>query len=153
MTIDHDQLRQRIQAIIDADKDLSVRSVSIASGSDSWLHKFMTSDASMKLVQLNKLAEALGVSSEWLLFGNQERAEISDAQIDQLTAIALDEIQPGAPLSEIRTAVAGALRAQLARVLSGQLAPSRLDEATAPGTAAQSPAPTKRSAPAGSRTT
>jgi len=108
---------------------------------------------SLTLDTIAKLEEPLGVDAHWIIFGEEKPEAVSDAQLDQLTAIALDEIQPGAPLSEIRTAVAGALRAQLARVLSGQLAPPRSVEETAPDTGAQSPAPTKRSSPAKSRTT
>lgn len=145
MPIDHDQIRQRIKSVIDADDELSLRSVSLASGSDSWLHKFMTSDASMKLTQAEKLADALGVSADWLLFGEREASLSADA-VQQMIDTALEEIQPGMSLAEIRRAAASALHAQLERHLSHGGLVANEGQASVPDTAVQSPAPTKRSA-------
>lgn len=72
-------IRQRIQSIIDANPDMTARSVSLAAGfSDSMVHKFMTGQTrSMTLESLDKLAEALGVSARWLAYGDGPR-EVPD---------------------------------------------------------------------------
>lgn len=65
-------IRQRIQSVIDATPGMSPRSVSLAAGfSDSMVHKFLTGQTqSMTLDNVNKLAEALGVTGRWLAYGD-----------------------------------------------------------------------------------
>lgn len=64
--------------MIDANPEMSVRSVSLAAGlSDSALHKFLTGATdSLTLKTVDKLAEALGVDAQWLAYGegSPERA-------------------------------------------------------------------------------
>lgn len=64
-------IRARIQAVIDAKAELTVRNVSLAAGlSDSALHKFLTGATnSMTLETVDKIAEALGVDPAWLAHG------------------------------------------------------------------------------------
>jgi transcriptional regulator with XRE-family HTH domain len=73
-------VKQRIRDIIEANDDMTVRSVSLAAGlSDSLLHKFLSNeDQSMTIRNLDKVAEALGVSARFLLFGDDQPAEIID---------------------------------------------------------------------------
>ncbi len=61
-------VKQRIREIIAARDDLSVRGVSLKAGmSDSALHKFLTTDASMSIANLERVAEAMGVTVVSLL--------------------------------------------------------------------------------------
>jgi len=153
MPIDHDTIRDRIKQQIEARADLTVRNVSLAIGSDSALHKFLTgANASIKLETVSNIADAIGVSLPWLLFGAEvesNEATVSEGQIAAIASRALDEIQAGMPLAEIRPAVEATLRAQLGLVLSGQLArPTRQDASSAPGAAIQAAVPTTEAAPA-----
>ena len=68
-------IRERIQSIIDANDEMTVRSVSLAAGfSDSMVHKFLTGQTqSMTLDNVNKLAAALGVNPRWLAYGDGPR--------------------------------------------------------------------------------
>jgi phage tail sheath gpL-like len=64
-------IRDRIKAVIEADPEKTVRSVSLAAGlSDSALHKFLTGATdSITLKTVDKLAESLGVDVVWLAYG------------------------------------------------------------------------------------
>jgi transcriptional regulator with XRE-family HTH domain len=64
-------IRARILSTIEANPDMTVRSVSLAAGlSDSALHKFLSgATESITLKTLEKLADALGVDARWLAFG------------------------------------------------------------------------------------
>src|SRR5690606_25184563 len=81
-------IRDRIRSIIDANPDMSVRSVSLAAGlSDSLLHKFLKgSTDSITLKTVDKLAEALGVDPVWLAYGEggPERASSISALFDKI---------------------------------------------------------------------
>lgn len=72
--------RARINAIINADDDLSVRNVSLKAGlSDSALNKLLKGDVrSPTLETIEKLAEALDVDARWLAFGEGERERYAD---------------------------------------------------------------------------
>lgn len=76
-------IRARIRSVIDANPEMSPRSVSLAAGlSDSMLHKFLTgSTTSMTLDTVAKLAEALGVDETWLAYGkgDPERTTPADS--------------------------------------------------------------------------
>lgn len=69
-------VKQRIRVIIDSRPDLTIRGVSLASGmSDSALHKFLTNQTqSMTIDNLERIAEAMGISLRVLLF--DEEADI-----------------------------------------------------------------------------
>ena len=71
-------LRQRIDRAMKA-KDLTLRGVSLAAGlSDSMLHKFMTGQTrSITVDNLEKVAEALGVSLRHLMFGDPDEEKVS----------------------------------------------------------------------------
>ena len=64
-------MRERIKYVIDATPGLSVRSVSLTAGlSDSMLHKFLKGGTdSMTIKTAEKLADALQVDPQWLIFG------------------------------------------------------------------------------------
>jgi len=66
------EIRDRILHVIDQNPDFSVRKVSLMAGlSDSMLHKFLKgSTRSMTVENLENIAEALGVDSRWLIFGD-----------------------------------------------------------------------------------
>lgn len=154
MPVDHDEIRSRISSTIEARDDLTVRGVSLAIGSDSLLHKFLSgANKSIKLETIAAIADAMDVTLSWLLFGAElgpSETVLSGRQLDAIADRALDEIQPGMSLAEIRPAVAAALRAQLELVLSGRLGHHEgEDTLPAHGEAARSAAPTKGSAPAG----
>jgi len=82
-------MRERIKATIDANPELSVRSVSLAAGmSDSLLGKFLKGDNdSMTIKTAEKLADALGVDARWLIFGEGDADRATDvaAQIERLS--------------------------------------------------------------------
>lgn len=67
-------MRQRIQAEIDQRPDMTIRKLSLDAGmSDSALHKFMTGQTkSLTVDNLEKIAEALGISVRNLWFGAAE---------------------------------------------------------------------------------
>lgn len=73
-------MRERIKAIIEADASLSVRSVSLAAGlSDSMLQKFLRGGTdSMTIKTAEKLAKALAVDPQWLIFGEGSSDEASE---------------------------------------------------------------------------
>lgn len=73
-------IRDRIRAVIAEKDDLSVRSVSLAAGmSDSALHKFLTgATESLKLVNVDKIADVLGVDPAWLAYGEGDRDRATD---------------------------------------------------------------------------
>lgn len=71
-------IRDRIRAVIADNPDMTVRSVSLAAGlSDSALHKFLKgSTDSLTLKTVGKIAMALNVDEQWLVYGegDPERA-------------------------------------------------------------------------------
>lgn len=77
-------MRNRIKAVIAQNPDFTVRSISLAAGlSDSMLSKFLKGHTdSMTIKNAEKLADALNVDPQWLIFGegSPERA----SSIDQL---------------------------------------------------------------------
>lgn len=75
-------MRARIMAVIERSPSLSVRSVSLAAGlSDSMLHKFLRGGTdSMTIRNAEKLAEALGVDPQWLIFGEGDPEAASDIE-------------------------------------------------------------------------
>lgn len=75
-------VKQRIEAVIAARDDLTVRNVALKAGmSDSILHKFLTKpEQSMTLRSLERIAEAMGLSLQVLLFGEPEKAPSADEQ-------------------------------------------------------------------------
>jgi Helix-turn-helix. len=72
--------RDRINAIIDSDDELSVRNVSLKAGlSDSALNKLLKGDVrSPTLETIEKLADALDVDARWLAFGEGQPERFSD---------------------------------------------------------------------------
>ena len=82
-------VRDRINQIIAATPGLSVRSVSLAAGlSDSMLQKFLSGQTdSMTIKTAEKLAEALSVDAQWLVFGegDPDRATDVAAKIERLS--------------------------------------------------------------------
>lgn len=76
-------MRERIKAVIDADPSLSVRSVSLAAGlSDSMLQKFLRGGTdSMTIKTAEKLAKALCVDPQWLIFGEGSREAASEIML------------------------------------------------------------------------
>ena len=64
-------MRERINSIIAANPDFSVRRVSLLAGlSDSMLQKFLRGGTnSMTIETAKKLAKALEVDPQWLIFG------------------------------------------------------------------------------------
>lgn len=73
-------IRQRLQAAIDARDGLSARSLSLKAGlSDSMLHKFLTGATdSITVKNLEKVAEALEVDMRWLMFGEGDPEPATD---------------------------------------------------------------------------
>lgn len=65
------EMRERINSIIAANPNLSVRRVSLLAGlSDSMLQKFLRGGTnSMTIKTAKKLAKALEVDPQWLIFG------------------------------------------------------------------------------------
>lgn len=81
-------MRDRINAVIAEKPGLSVRSVSLAAGlSDGMLHKYLRGGTdSMTIRNAEKLAEALGVDPQWLIFGegDQDRATDISRMIERI---------------------------------------------------------------------
>ena len=82
-------MRERIKAVIASKPDLSIRNVSLAAEmSDSMLNKFLSGRTeSMTIRTAEKLAEALGVDAQWLIFGegDPDRATDIAKKIEMLT--------------------------------------------------------------------
>lgn len=121
------------------------------------LHKVLNPEGrgGIKSPTINKLediAAALEVSPAWLAFGEGAgKPQISAATLRDMAEYAAGEIQPGLSISQIRSTVESALREQLALRLLVVEDPSGPDAGIAPGTAAQSPAPTIEGEQEGSR--
>lgn len=73
-------MRARIQAVIDAKPELTVRKVSLSAGlSDSMLGKFLKGDVeSLTIKTAEKLADALSVDPRWLIFGEGDPEQAND---------------------------------------------------------------------------
>jgi transcriptional regulator with XRE-family HTH domain len=73
-------LRTRIEAVMAAQPDFTVRNISLKAGlSDSWLHKLLKGDVrSPTLENVEKLAEALDVDPRWLAFGEGDPERFAD---------------------------------------------------------------------------
>ena len=82
-------MRERIKAVIAARPELTVRGLSLAAGmSDSFLGKFLKGQTdSMTIRTAEKLAEAMGVDAQWLIFGEGDPDQATDlaAQIERLS--------------------------------------------------------------------
>lgn len=82
-------MRARIEAVMAAKPDYTVRNISLKAGlSDSWLHKLLKGDVrSPTLENVEKLADALEVDPRWLAFGegDPERFTAIDKIIEGLT--------------------------------------------------------------------
>lgn len=136
--------RDRIRSVI-AEKKLSVRQVSMKAGSDSMLSKLLNPEKSggIKSPTIDKLeviAAALGVSPGWLAYGDV--SQISEPDLREMVENAVEEIQAGMRIEEIRNTVASALRDQLALHLAVGAGSDTSGEENAPGKSAQPPVPT-----------
>ena len=71
-------VKQRIKSIIDSREDLTIRNVALKAGmSDSSLNKFLNNaEQSTTLRSLEKIADALGVSLRWLMFGEDDQPQV-----------------------------------------------------------------------------
>lgn len=157
MPIDQDAIRRRIQERIDADDDLSMRNVSMSAGmSDSALHKYLTGqNDSIRLVNIAGVADAIGVSLDWLLFGRRTgvpASPLTEDVLEQMIGTAFEELEPEMQPEEIARIVASNLHAQLARHLAGGEVRRLSGARIARDKAAQSRAPTTPSSQEGSRT-
>lgn len=99
--------------------------------------------------KLELIAHALGVSPGWLAFGDV--GKISGQDLREMAETAVEEIQAGMRIEEIRNTVASALRDQLALHLAVGAGSDISDEASAHDISAQPPAPTNEGAQEGSR--
>lgn len=146
--------RDRIRSVL-SEKSLSVREVSLRAGSDSMLSKVLNPDKrggikSPTIDKLEEIARALGVNPGWLAFGDVSK--ISGQDLREMVENAVEEIQAGMRIEEIRNTVASALRDQLALHLAVGADPDSQAEASAPDKSAQPLAPTNGDEPEGSHT-
>lgn len=146
--------RDRIRSVI-AEKHLSVREVSLRAGSDSMLSKVLNPEKrggikSPTIDKLEDIARALGVAPGWLAYGDVSK--LSEPALQEMVETAVEEIQAGMRIEEIRRTVASALRDQLALHLAVGAIPSTSDEANAPGKSSPPHAPTTEDEQVGSRT-
>lgn len=83
-------MRTRIMAVIAANKDFTVRGISLAAGmSDSMLNKFLKGNTeSMTIKNAENLADALGVDLVWLMRGEGDSSRATDIalKIERLSA-------------------------------------------------------------------
>lgn len=105
---------------------------------------------SLTVETLSKLSEPLKTTEKWLLFGD-DAEPISEGLLHEMADLAVEEIQAGMRIEQIRNAVASALRGQLKLHLSVGAGLSSEGEASAPDTGAQSPSPNKGGEKGGSR--
>lgn len=145
--------RDRIKKVL-ADKDLSVREVSVRAGSDSMLHKILNPEkrGGIRYPSIDKIeavADALEVSPGWLAFG--EGDTLTDELLQAMADEAVSEVRPGMTIGQIRRVVASALHEQLKLHLVVEGVQRTSDGATAPGKGALSPDATSEAEPAGSR--
>lgn len=150
--IDHDAIRARLSARF---KQLKLSRTGVwlkASGiGQTTVRNFLDgTNQSLTVDTVSKLAAPLGTTERWILFGGE--AAISDEVLREMAETAVEEIQAGMRIEEIRSTVASALRDQLALHLAVGAAPGTSDEATSPDISAQPPAPTNEDEQAGSRT-
>ena len=148
--IEHDDIRDRLKGRM-ADLGLAP--------TGSWLKDYGIGQTtvrnfldgmtrSLTIETVAKLSEPLKTSERWLLFGNQDA--ISERDLRDMAEAAAGEIQPGLSIAQIRSAVASALREQLALHLSAGASQSGPAEESVRDRGAQSPAPTRAVEPAGS---
>lgn len=101
-------------------------------------------------------ARRFRTSPEWLLYGKGDApaaaSEPTEDELAEMVRLVIEDVVTvQTRISDLPRIVAPGLRRQLERFRSGDVL--RGGPSTAPDIAAQSPAPTKRSAPAKSRTT
>jgi hypothetical protein len=121
MPIDHDAIRKRIKERVEervsAGEDISIRSVSMAAiGSDSALHKFVSgANDSIRLVNIASVADTLGVSLNWLLFGGAPAVQAmpSVEVLEDMVGVAMQKLEDDMSTDQIVRAVATTLREQL----------------------------------------
>ncbi len=99
-------------------------------------------------------ARKFKVSEEWLLYGKGAAPDLdappSEEELEAMVRTALDAgVNMQTRLSDLPRIVAPVLREQLELRRADRAAAPIADAATVPGKGAQSPAPTKRGAPAG----
>ena len=144
VVIDQDAIRARLRQRFD-ELSLSVTGVWLKRDhgiGQTTIRNFLDgSTQSLTVDTVSKLAGPLKTTEDWILFGSREHAISGDA-VQQMVDNALDEIQPGMSLAEIRRAAASALHAQLKLHLSDAAAQESSAQETSPDRAARSPAPT-----------
>lgn len=142
--IDQDAIRARLRQRFDH-LGLSVTGVWLKRDhgiGQTTIRNFLDGDTkSLTVDTVSRLAEPLKTSEDWILFGNRDQSLSGDV-VQQMIDNALEEIQPGMSLAEIRRAAASALHAQIKLHLSDGANQAIGDEASVRDTGAQSPSPT-----------
>ncbi|MFT4056730.1 MAG: hypothetical protein QM681_19655 [Novosphingobium sp.] len=100
--------------------------------------------------KLEDIARALGVAPGWLAYGDVSK--LSEPALQEMVETAVEEIQAGMRIEEIRRTVASALRDQLALHLAVGANPGTSDEASAHDKSVPPHAPTNGDEQEGSRT-
>lgn len=153
--LDQDAIRSRLRARL-KDMGLSLTGVWLKKHGigQTTLRNFLDGmTQSLTVDTVAKLAEPLETSELWILFGDSEDAPaVSEDALREMAETAVEEIQLGMGIGEIRSAVASALHEQLALHLSGGEVRSFWGEKLARGKGAQSRSPTSEDVLAKSRT-
>lgn len=150
--LDHDAIRGRIKARIEK-LELPATGLWLKEHGigQTTVRNFLDgTNKSLTLETVNKLADPLKTTEQWLLFGDDE--PVSEDALREMAETAVEEIQVGMRIEEIRNAVASALHAQLALHRVGGEVRSFAAERIARDTAARSPVPTSSGVRAKSRT-
>ena len=111
--------RDRIREALAANPKATMRSVSLAAGSDSMLSKIMNPEKKggirhPSIEKMEAIARALGVSPSWLVYGEGPADPIPDAdELARMIERAMAELPVGVTYADYPDAVAASLRAQL----------------------------------------
>lgn len=149
--IDHDDIRARLRARF---KDLELpptgKWLKDYGLGQTTIRNFLDgTNQSITVDTVAKLAEPLKTSERWLLFGSNQ--ELNEPELREMVETAVEEIQAGMRIEEIRNTVASALRDQLALHLAVGVDPDTSDAASALGKSSPPHAPTIEDEQAGSR--
>lgn len=112
--------RDRIRQVLE-ERGVSARDISLQAGSDSMLNKLLNPEkrGGIKfptIARIEAVAHALEVSPAWLAFGEGRR--LTESELREMVQIAVEDIQIGMSIEEIREVVASTLHEQLETALA-----------------------------------
>ena len=123
IVLDHDKIRSRIKARFE-ELGLSLTGVWLKGHGigQTTIRNFLDgSSQSITTETIAKLARPLKTTEQWILFGDAEETGLDDDALSAIVGSAVEKIQLGMTLDQIKPAVATALREQLKGVPGGSV--------------------------------